>query len=70
MDQKTIEAAIRALAEDEEFVGAQWRRGARIFLAHAWETFSVWAMRRIFTYVTGAAVVAGLIWAVKSGMLK
>jgi hypothetical protein len=67
---KAIAGAIKLAADDSDFVELQWKRGAKVMMAHAWQTFSAMAMKNLLVFFAGSFFVWAIIWAVKNEVIK
>jgi len=69
-EQKDLDAAIRKLADDNEFVKKVWKRGFDEWSAHLLTSVAQWVGRHLLTVIFFSLLTAAIVWTVKMGFLS
>lgn len=68
--QNGVVLGIKQLASDKEFLDTFWQSGFIRLSKHTQDGASQWFGKRIFTWLIGVIVSAGVVYLIKSGALK
>jgi hypothetical protein len=65
-----IVEGFREITKDKEMLKDFWRGGWEELVRHSSDASSQWIGKRVFTWIVGVVVTAGLVWLANSGRLK
>ena len=65
-----VVAGIKQITEDERFVKSFWKQGFEELAAHSGNGASQWIGKRLLTIFITAVTTAGIVWLVKTGVIK